>query len=303
MRNSNKKKDDDFLPDGIVSITAMTTNEFLKEHGRESKLYQCYLKKSWKKAPVTNVLVIRQTPHFYVCVFFTVDKFCRGIINTKCYACEQKGIKMLLDDCEKRKVPYVPCKPDLAFSLIYGSWHFAEKCGLEPHPDFEYTQYALPPESEVKWVKIDLGGREGRPLYMAGPDDDDHKITMTMRKLTAKLGEDGFDYYFPYTKTDYALKKSIEFIDKSSDNIVIRLLGLQTMMSEILPESFQEVLGDVPDHIGPDEAELIVKEVERQAFMKVLLTKGVRPGEDFNKELREFTLMMVQTFNKKIKKR
>jgi len=43
-------------------------------------------------------------------------------------------------------------------------------------------------------VPIPLGGREGKPFFVAGPYDNVDRI---MAKLRRKLGEDGFHFMIP----------------------------------------------------------------------------------------------------------
>jgi len=43
-------------------------------------------------------------------------------------------------------------------------------------------------------VPIPLGGKDGKPFFIAGPYDNVDRI---MAKLTRKLGPDGFHFLFP----------------------------------------------------------------------------------------------------------
>ncbi|MFC4011659.1 helix-turn-helix domain-containing protein [Nonomuraea purpurea] len=77
---------------------------------------------------------------------------------------------------------------ELARHLVFGSVDYARGLGFEPHDDFA-------PASEVlgKWEgeSAITFGREGKPFYVQGPDDDAAKVLRTLRRT---LGDDEFDY-------------------------------------------------------------------------------------------------------------
>ncbi|MEU6719941.1 helix-turn-helix domain-containing protein [Nonomuraea sp. NPDC046802] len=77
---------------------------------------------------------------------------------------------------------------ELARHLVFGSVDYARGLGFEPHDDFA-------PAAEVlgKWEgeSAITFGREGKPYYVQGPDDDAAKVLRTLRRT---LGDDEFDY-------------------------------------------------------------------------------------------------------------
>jgi hypothetical protein len=74
----------------------------------------------------------------------------------------------------------------LAEELVLGAVDFADRLGFSPHPDFALTRAHL---GDLVGPRAITFGRDGRPLYVAGPFDDPIAI---MRTLKAKVGADGF---------------------------------------------------------------------------------------------------------------
>jgi len=75
---------------------------------------------------------------------------------------------------------------ELAQHLVLGAVAFSASLGFAPHPDFEVAREHL---GELREPCAITFGREGRPLYIAGPHDDPISI---MRTLCATVGNDGF---------------------------------------------------------------------------------------------------------------
>jgi hypothetical protein len=78
---------------------------------------------------------------------------------------------------------------ELAQHLVFGSIDYAATLGFEPHLDFAPAADML-----GKWegdAAITFG-RDGKPFYMEGPQDDAAKVLRTLRR---KLADDEFDYF------------------------------------------------------------------------------------------------------------
>ncbi|WP_219461794.1 helix-turn-helix domain-containing protein [Nonomuraea rhizosphaerae] len=77
---------------------------------------------------------------------------------------------------------------ELARHLVHGSVDHARGLGLEPYEMFESASHLLgewtPGTSAITF------GREGRPYYVPGPNDESAKV---IRKMEAAVGASGFD--------------------------------------------------------------------------------------------------------------
>ena len=140
-------------------------------------------------AGIAIVLVARAGRHDRVtsCVYL-VDTFCLGVKNVT-------GPLELRDRDLPTFVrmhfavfpwPALRAPIELAQHLVLGAVAFSAGLGCAPHPDFEGAREHLGELHEPCAITF---GREGRPLYIAGPYDDPIAI---MQTLVATLGSDGF---------------------------------------------------------------------------------------------------------------
>jgi hypothetical protein len=95
--------------------------------------------------------------------------------------------------------PPVEVPFELVQSLCLGAVEYAASLGFEPHPDFAAVQPSLGAWSGPSPIRF---GKEGRPLYVQGPDDDVFRIVHTLRRT---VGDGGFDLVSGNPASPFAL--------------------------------------------------------------------------------------------------
>ena len=85
----------------------------------------------------------------------------------------------------------VSISPALAHEIIYGGIDYAAQFGFRPHSDFRRSRHVLDPEELHPRTGAVEFGYEGKPLYVAGPDDN---VQAILRQLARTAGEGNFDY-------------------------------------------------------------------------------------------------------------
>ena len=84
-----------------------------------------------------------------------------------------------------------PCEPGFAHQLIYGASAYASRWGFEPHPDFKAAGQILDPPGTYPTAYDIQYGQNGKPLYIAGPHDNQRSI---LARLAETAGEGNYDY-------------------------------------------------------------------------------------------------------------
>lgn len=140
-------------------------------------------------AGVALVLVARAGRHDRVSACgYLVDTFCLGVKNT--IGPEQMRRRDLPSFVRTYFMalpsPALRAPIDLAQHLVHGAVAFAAGLGFDPHPDFAAARGHL---GDLRGPCAITFGREGRPLYVAGPFDDPIAV---LEKLSAAVGDDGF---------------------------------------------------------------------------------------------------------------
>ena len=123
---------------------------------------------------------------------YLVDVFCLGLKDTMCNvdmspSLLRRRLKAILygDD------PATSCSPHLANQIIYGAIEYAAELGFRPNKDFRDSRYVLEERDSTQEVYDVSFGKDGKPLFIAGPYDDADRIIAILRR---KLGPDGFDF-------------------------------------------------------------------------------------------------------------
>lgn len=165
-------------------------------NARELPIQECLINPQWKEEGMATILISRKQADGKLAFgTFMVDTFCLGLKNTFCNA------NITSDEYEntfKEKMysltSYIECDIDLAHQIIYGAIDFARELGFDPQRDFKLSRYILEEPSE-KYSSDHLEfGKDGKPFYIAGPDDNAEHI---IRKLSAKIGDGGFNFTAP----------------------------------------------------------------------------------------------------------
>jgi hypothetical protein len=165
-------------------------------HADDYPIEACYLNANWKDQGLARIVVTRSQENGKIMVgAFLVDTFCLGVKNAFCNEglgrgrIEDQLLPGYYQNGEPTRVGINYIK-----EIIYGAVEYARSLGFDPHPDFELSRHVLGSEEFSRTRNLTFGGPEGKPLYVAGPDDDAAAI---LRKLRQSLGKDGFHFITP----------------------------------------------------------------------------------------------------------
>lgn len=153
----------------------------------------CWVQEGWKESGLATVVVARRQPNGAI-VFgsFLVDHYCLGVKDAFCNADVPPG-QFRNEYLPRLLHGYSPLSisVDLAHEIVYGAIDFAARFGFQPHPDFRLCQNILdPPEMHPRTGQVQFG-KDGKPFYISGPDDNPHAI---FNQLMRTAGEGNFQY-------------------------------------------------------------------------------------------------------------
>ena len=122
---------------------------------------------------------------------YLLDPACLGLKNTFVDFPTPAERREILGHIESAD-PLAAIDPGIAVGLIRRSIDYARSLGFEPQQDFRNSELLL---SGVEPADVSgqlrLGGLDGKPHYIQGPEDD---VDSIINRLTARLGPDGFNY-------------------------------------------------------------------------------------------------------------
>lgn len=165
-------------------------------HADDYPVEACYLNAGWKEQGLARIVITRSQEKGKIMVgAFLVDIFCLGVKNAFC----NEGLDRRQIADQLLRGYYQDEEPtrvgiDYVKEIIYGAVDYARGLGFDPHPDFELSRLVLGSEEVSRTRSLKFGGPEGKPLYIAGPDDD---VATILQKLRQRLGKDGFHFIAP----------------------------------------------------------------------------------------------------------
>jgi len=165
------------------------------KNAKSYPVHECLIDKKWQEMGMAQILLSRRQPNGKLMFgVYLVDIYCLGLKNTFC------NVNFSLQEYQKlkletfKRVVLMPCSPGKVCKIIFGAIEYAKRLGFSPQKDFDLSQYVL------KGLPIDdydlktEFGYNGKPFYVAGPDDDFEAIVKALR---IKLGEGNFRFMHP----------------------------------------------------------------------------------------------------------
>ena len=164
-------------------------------------LFRCLINDNWKEIGLARIIVIRkQDKERYITAVFLVDTYCLGVKKAFCNAGgTEEHLADLLEAYYPDEEPEMFCLGCIQ-SIIGGAIEYAQKLGFDPDPGFELAGYVLGEKEKCEPRNFKFGGPQGKPLYVAGPHDDQGAIIQKLRK---QLGDGGFDFMIPFAGDFY----------------------------------------------------------------------------------------------------
>ena len=156
-------------------------------------VHECLVDPAWRTPPaLVPVVVARSSPEGRLAAAtFLVDLGCLGAKN---------GFARLLsarDYATLRERAFTgrrePCELALAAKIVRSGIAYAQELGFRPHPDVRAALDLLGPAQPCD-VEVPLGGPEGKPFFVCGPDDDPERI---VGQLASRFGPEGFHFIAP----------------------------------------------------------------------------------------------------------
>jgi hypothetical protein len=195
-KRSRLPRVDSQIPISRIRPIRILGPRYYLQHAREYPILGCWIMAGWKKAGITPVVVARQQdPDKVIFAVCMVDLYCLGVKDAYANAdySQAKFLRELPRMCSNAPEE---CPVELAHEVIYGGLEYAQRYGFQPHHDFTAQHCDLvldPPETHPRKNHVKFG-QKGKPLFVSGPYDDEHRINSVLKTLMSTAGEGNFDY-------------------------------------------------------------------------------------------------------------
>jgi hypothetical protein len=148
-------------------------------------VFECLISAGWRNtAQLTHIIIAKEPPFGgAVCCVFLVDLGCLGpksafVTQFRTRVEYETEFRSLMTN----QHPMIPIEYPLAVKIILESLQYAKHLGFEVPPPVHKTLGALGSMEVASGChqEIPLGGTDGLPSYVAGPDDDVAQILATL---------------------------------------------------------------------------------------------------------------------------
>jgi len=141
----------------------------------------------------TLVLARGATPHHLALSSFLIDVFCLGIKDVMFESVDSEVFAMYMHATDTGS-PMVCVDPSDARKLLRDLAAWSQSIGFAPHRDFAAVERIFGDVSVDASDAVFPFGRDGKPVYIPGPNDTAPLIRRRIEQLRKCLGDDGFGF-------------------------------------------------------------------------------------------------------------
>jgi len=124
---------------------------------------------------------------------FLVDVYCLGVKDVIMNVLPREQYDDMYEMLQQRYT-LDAWKPEAARKLVEGAVQYADSLGLPPHPDYRKARLLFGDVDASACTEQFEYGRDGKPIFISGPNDDPAKCIYVIETLKERCGPDGFHY-------------------------------------------------------------------------------------------------------------
>ncbi|MEI7908701.1 MAG: hypothetical protein WCK77_03595 [Verrucomicrobiota bacterium] len=136
---------------------------------------------------------------------FLVDVFCQGVKNAYFLQCHETELADVVERacCSVTGDPATEHSGAWGRKLIEASVAYARRLGFAPHRDYKQAARVMGGIDPKDCAETFVFGSDGKPLFVAGPNDSEARCMLILSVLTKKLGPPpAFHYIVPLDASD-----------------------------------------------------------------------------------------------------
>jgi hypothetical protein len=191
-----KKRQKDKARKKQQAAPAPPSSRNMVQKARQFPIIECIINHDWdasEDSGLVRIVLARQGPEDSI-IFGTymVDMYCLGLKDTHSGVAptraqfDQEIVFRLFQDGQE-----ADCPIDLAHQIIYQAIDYAAQFGFKPQKDFRHSQFVLEKRGTLPEQHHLTFGKDGKPLYIAGPYDNARAI---VARLEQKAGSGNYNY-------------------------------------------------------------------------------------------------------------
>ena len=149
---------------------------------------------------IGEVLISRKLSHGNVAfVVFLVDMYCLGVKDLVVDILPEATYRKNIYEKMAERVTLTRMKPECARKLVEGAVQYALDLELPPHADYDIGRRIFGEISAAACAEEFTYGKDGKPNFIAGPNDDEAKCRLVLRLMEKHCGPGGSHYLMPFS--------------------------------------------------------------------------------------------------------
>jgi len=157
-------------------------------------IHAAYVSDAIVSQGIGYVIVARKLPSGQIAAgVFLVDAYCLGVKDA--FLMVQSPLEFK-DTIKTRFLEngLKEVEPSHARKLTEDAISYARDLGFEPHADYRDASVVLGNIDPTECTEVFTLGRDGKPLYISGPNDSENRIRQITTQLKKRCGPDGSHY-------------------------------------------------------------------------------------------------------------
>jgi hypothetical protein len=160
----------------------------------QTSIQHCFLTEALFDYGIGTLILARGvTPHHLALSSFLIDVFCLGIKDVMFESVDSEIFAMYVEATDTGS-PMVSIDPSDARKLLRDLAMWSQSIGFAPHRDFAEVERIFGDVSADASDAAFPFGRDGKPVYIPGPNDTAALIRRRIAQLQKCLGDDGFGF-------------------------------------------------------------------------------------------------------------
>ncbi len=176
-------------------------------------VYECYVADEIFNSDqgIGQVIVSRLSGNQVAAGIFLIDAYCLGVKDAFAFFRSREDFEDQLLASMGQATRLRKVEPAYAKKLVMDAIAYARSIGFEPHPDYKLASKVLRDIDETASDAEFTFGKDGKPFFIAGPNDNPARCKQVIDTLQRKLSPDGFHYLMPISPFDTV------FVDDDED--------------------------------------------------------------------------------------
>ena len=142
--------------------------------------------------------IARRGPHGEVVgVIFLLDMYCLGVKDLTPYFGSESGWKQRMEHLNSGEGGMYAESPEAVRKLVEGAVEYAKSFGIEPCREWASAAHIFGDIDSSQCLKEFTYGRDGKPTFIAGPNDGPARIQQILNILSENPGDGNFHFMIP----------------------------------------------------------------------------------------------------------